>query len=310
MVRPTYMWREPSIPYTPDEDRIILKCVEEAIAENRFLVEGFDKAAKLIRTKVGNKRSGNGIKNRWYNTVRKSLKPQKSPKPKESHKTHFNTAGKSIYSQKEDEIIIKCITEAVLQNNQTLASGIKKAIDRIQKECGINRCFGGVSSRWYKLLDNLPEELQKEYKAVRKDLAKAKHQKPITAEDIINIAEKRARNPMHVLGASGNTRNLNNENLTAECALQLAEMKRQIQAQGNLIRTLSKQLASSNRYRNTFINLKYNNGNAFEIVNALMRAPQILSPLEQKRLVTVLRAGWPELFELIRKDDCYETKPN
>jgi hypothetical protein len=51
------MWREPSVPYTPEEDRIIIKCVEEAIAENRFLVEGFDKAAKLIRSKIGNKRS-------------------------------------------------------------------------------------------------------------------------------------------------------------------------------------------------------------------------------------------------------------
>lgn len=297
------MWREPSIPYTPDEDRIILKCVEEAIAQNRFLTNGFDKAAKLIRSKIGNKRNTGGIKNRWYSAVRKSSKLKESPK------TNFNTS-KSTYSQQEDEIIIECVVEAVLRDNSTLTAGVKKAIDLIQKECGITRCFGGVAGRWYKLFDHLPEELQKEYKAVREDLARAKHQNPITAEDIINIAEKRARNPMHVLGASGNTRNLNNENLTAECALQLAEMKRQIQAQGNLIRTLSKQLASSNRYRNTFINLKYNNGNAFEIVNALMRAPHILSPLEQRRLVTVLRAGWPELFELIRKDDCYETKPN
>jgi NADH dehydrogenase/NADH:ubiquinone oxidoreductase subunit G len=302
------MWREPSVHYTPQEDIIIIECVEEAIAENRFLVEGFDKAAKLIRSKIGNKRSTGGIKNRWYNTVRKSLKPQKSPKPKESHKTHFNTAGKSIYSRQEDEIIIECVVEAVLRDNSTLTAGIKKAIDRIQKECGITRCFGGVAGRWYKLLDHLPEKLQKEYKAVRDELAKTKLRKDLSAGDIIDIAEKMSRNPMHVLGVLGNIQKLDDD-FTAGCALQLAKMKRQIQAQEKLIQTLSKQLASSNRYRNMFINLKYNDGNAFEIVNALMRAPHILSLLEQRRLVTVLRVGWPELFDFEKGGGLY-AKPN
>lgn len=295
------MYREPSVPYTPDEDKIIQKCVVEAMEKNKKLYEGFYKAANEINTKLGKERDAAGIKYRWYRIRNKVLQPEERQKKYTGRK----------YTRQEDEIISNCIMDAVLKKKQTVREGAKTAIDNIQKECGITRTLNSIQARWYShIFPKLPQELQKEYKTVREDLARAKHLKPITAEDIVNIAEKRARNPMHVLGASGNTRNLNNENLTAECALQLAEMKRQIQAQGNLIRTLSKQLASSNRYRNTFINLKYNNGNAFEIVNALMRAPHILSPLEQRRLVTILRAGWPELFELIRKDDCYETKPN
>lgn len=74
-----------------------------------------------------------------------------------------------------------------------------------------------------------------------------------------------------------------------------------------LFRILSKQLVSSNRYRVAFINRKSNNTNGTEedikfvdllsVVKAIMRIPYTLSPKEQRRIIRILRAGWPEIFE-------------
>jgi len=52
------MYREPSVPYTPDEDKIIQKCVLEATEKNKKLYEGFYKAANEINTKLGRERKG------------------------------------------------------------------------------------------------------------------------------------------------------------------------------------------------------------------------------------------------------------
>jgi len=283
------MYREPSVPYTPDEDKIIQKCVLEATEKNKKLYEGFYKAANEINTKLGRERGATGIKYRWYRIRNKVLQPEERQKKYTGRK----------YTKQEDKIITSCIIEAVLKKKQTVREGAKTAIDKIQKECGITRTLNSIQARWYsRIFPKLPKELQNEFRIIRQDINSIKTKHPITATDIVNIAETRSRNPIHVLGSAGNIKNPSNENeLTAACALQLAEMKRQIEAQTKLIQTLSKQLASSNKYRSAFINLKYNNGNAFEIVNALMRAPHILSPLEQRRLVTILRAGWPELFK-------------
>jgi hypothetical protein len=289
-----------SVQYTSQEDRIIQNCVEEAIQNDRHLVEGFNNAAETIRTEIGNARSADAIKNRWYKTIRFL---------EEHDNLKVNIPGKSIYSQKEDEIIAKCVIDAVLKKRQTLSSGVKKAIEVIQEECGVKRIHGGVSGRWYKILTHLPEELQKEYRSVMDDLVE--RTKPITADDIIKIAKKHSRNPMHVLGVSGKAQQCegcDKTEITLECALQLAEMKKQLQAQENLIRSLTKQLVSANKYRGTLIDLRYNSVNSFEVVTALMRSPQVLPPIEQKRLLTVMRAGWPQLFE--NGGVCNEAKPN
>jgi hypothetical protein len=287
------MYREPSVPYTPDEDKIIQKCVVEAMKENKKLYEGFYKAANEINTKLGKERGATGIEYRWYRCIRnKVLQPEERQKKYTGRK----------YTRQEDEIISNCIMDAVLKKKQTVRKGAKTAIDKVQKECGITRTLNSIQARWYsRIFPKLPQELQNEFKIIKEDINSIKTKHPITATDIVNIAETRSRNPIHVLGAAGNVKNPCNENeLTAACALQLAEMKRQIEAQEKLIQTLSKQLASSNSYRSALISLKYCNpegSNILAIINALMRAPSVLSTLEQRRLVTVLRAGWPELFK-------------
>jgi hypothetical protein len=280
--------------YTPIEDKIIQRHINEEILSGGKVTEALYKATEAIKQETGSTRTISSVRNRYYSKIRKE-----EPTNKISKK--HATASRRLYTKQEDEVIIKCVTEAVLKNKQTLAAGLNKAIDLIQKEYGYCRDFGSISKRWYRLLERLPKNLQEQYKAVREDLAKTKRQKPITAEDIVNIAETRSRNPIHVLGAAGNVKNPCKENeLTAACALQLAEMKRQIEAQEKLIQTLSKQLASSNSYRSALISLRYCNpegSNILAIINALMRAPSVLSTSEQRRLVTVLRAGWPELFK-------------
>lgn len=279
--------------YTPIEDKIIQRHINEEILSGGKVTEALYKATEAIKQETGSTRTISSVRNRYYSKIRKE-----EPTNKISKK--HATASRRLYTKQEDEVIIKCVTEAVLKNKQTLAAGLNKAIDLIQKEYGYCRDFGSISKRWYRLLERLPKNLQEQYKAVREDLAKTKRQKPITAEDIVNIAETRSRNPLHVLGVSGSVKPLKEEDLTVGLALQLTELNARCKAQAKLIQTLSKQLASSNSYRSALISLKYcspGGSNILAIINALMRAPHVLSTLEQRRLVTVLRAGWPELFK-------------
>lgn len=279
------------MPYTPDEDKIIQKYVVEAMKENKKLYEGFYKAANEINTKLGKERGATGIKYRWYRIRNKVLQPEERQKKYTGRK----------YTKQEDKIITSCIIEAVLKKKQTVREGAKTAIDKIQKECGITRTLNSIQARWYShIFHRLPKELQNEFRIIRQDINSIKTKHPITATDIVNIAETRSRNPIHVLGVSGSVKPLKEEDLTVGLALQLTELNARCKAQAKLIQTLSKQLASSNSYRSALISLKYcspGGSNILAIINALMRAPHVLSTLEQRRLVTVLRAGWPELFK-------------
>lgn len=283
------MYREPSVPYTPDEDKIIQKCVLEATEKNKKLYEGFYKAANEINTKLGKERGATGIKYRWYRIRNKVLQPEERQKKYTGRK----------YTRQEDKIITSCIIDAVLKKKQTVRKGAKTAIDNIQKECGITRTLNSIQARWYShIFPKLPQELQNEFKIIKEDINSIKTKHSITATDIVNIAETRSRNPLHILGVSGSVKPLKEEDLSVGLALQLTELNARCKAQAKLIEALSKQLAASNKYRKAFIALRYSpeGNNIMTIINALLHT-NALPALEQERLIAVLRAGWPELFE-------------
>jgi hypothetical protein len=201
------------------------------------------------------------------------------------------------FTKEEEEIIVKSILGAVMEDKETLRTGINRAINAIQKKYGYRRAFGSVAKKWYTLFERLPKNVQQKYKAVQEELKKARRQH-ITATDIVKIAEKHNRNPLHVLGVSGSVKPLKEEDLTVGLALQLTELNARCKAQAKLIEALSKQLAASNKYRKAFIALRYSpeGNNIMTIINALLHT-NALPALEQERLIAVLRAGWPELFK-------------
>lgn len=158
------------------------------------------------------------------------------------------------YTSEEDVIIREHILRAVLQEKKTITEGAKKAVEEIEVRLGRKRTLDAVVSRWYRWIKKrLPDSVKSEMSVVFRELTNMRIKKDLSAADIVDIADKHNRNPMHVLGVCGNLNGSQAIGVTVEQVLQLTReidaLRSQVAALKNLNRALLAQLISSNRYR-------------------------------------------------------------
>lgn len=248
--------------YTPEEDKIITTCVQQALANGEPAIKGIKMAAQTIKEKCGIERTFKGIYYRWSHLQQKNSVNQR-PAQKNQHCTNG-----ADYVPEEDAIIKEHILEAVLRERKTITEGAKKAAEEIEARLGKKRTTGAVASRWHRWIKHrLPEDVKKDIHIVARELSSMrlkKDKKELSATDIVNVAEKYNRNPLHVLGVCGNLPG--QETFTVGHILQLINenerLRKQVAALKNLNKNLLAQLISANRYRSEILknNLKQSDG--------------------------------------------------
>lgn len=227
--------------YTPEEDRIIAEYVKQAAAKNEPVTRVLEKAAAAINERFGTNRSVKSVIDR-YSLIKKKLQPQ------------TNFLADAAYTPEEDEIIREHIVKALLHERKTLSEGAKSAAKEIKSRFGKTRTASAVASRWYRAIkDTLPDDLKEKLDAAAREIAaeliNKRIRREVTASDIVDVAEKHNRNPLHVLGVYGNLHQEPTVGQMLALIEEIEDLRRQVTALRALNRNLIAQLASANRSR-------------------------------------------------------------
>lgn len=243
--------------YSPEEDQIITMYARQALAKNEPVSRGLERAVEAIKEKCGIERTIKSALCRWsYLRQHQDLANCAELSTKSCQNSIC--ANGPDYTSEEDSIIKERILQAVLREKKTITEGAKKAAEEIEARLGRKRTVSAVASRWHRWIKkHLPDSVKNEIDVVVRELSSMRLKKDLSAADIVSVAEKHNRNPLHVLGVCGNLRNGQISTLTTEQMLQLIDeinsLQKQVAALKNLNRALLAQLVSANRYRSKLL---------------------------------------------------------
>jgi len=115
--------------FSPEEDAIILDCVEKARQSGDYSTKGFDDAAKAI------KKTREAIRYRYYKILSGALVAEKTGKVKQIEI-------RKMFTEEEDAIIRECVEEACKTGSSTL-KGLEVAARRLNRSYDSVRCRYG-----------------------------------------------------------------------------------------------------------------------------------------------------------------------